>query len=357
MLKRSSTARRRAICLLTALISLAATPAMRAAVPEACASPRLLSPDSVERQVDGRVGDAHCYRLDLLAGGVWHLSLASSRADASRARFDVLDAGGRPASLETFERSAMERLTHVPPGTWLVYVRAEDPLRPLPAYRLASRFVEAAWKSEEDGELEIEEEGLRAGYGPIPRKSEEDGELEIEEEGLRAGCDVGAGKSEEDGELEIEEEGLRARDRFRLKSEEDGELEIEEEGLRAGRDGAARLRQALCRPDDADDHGDSLLCATAIRGGALGELQNGWGDDVDVFGFRLDRWQTVEIATCGGLGMFGELSTDNGQRLDRAGGDGDDFRLVRSLGPGIYYVKVAGESAGGYGLAIRVLDR
>ncbi len=332
----------------------------------ACSAPHPMLPDGSERQVEGLAGDAHCYRLELATAGLWHLSIASP--EPSRAVFEILDAAGRRASLEDFERSAAERLTFAPAGTWLVRVRAQDPLRPLPAYRLTSRFVEAArsevaWKSEDNGELEIEGEGIVAGCRAFDAaasflKSEDNGELEIEGEGFAAGCRAsGFLKSEDNGELEIEGEGFAAGCRASgfFKSEDNGELEIEGEGLAAGCvDRAAELRQALCGV--GDDHGDSLACATPIRCSVHGELANGWGDDVDVFRFRVDGWQTVEIATCSDFTTRGELFDAAGQSLDATGGD-DGFRMVRTLGPGTYFVRVAGESAGFYGLEIRALDR
>ena len=329
----------------------------------ACAAPRPMSPDGIERQVAGLTGDTHCYRLELVTGGLWHLSIASPSTAASRAGFEILDDAGRRAALETFERSAAERLTYVPAGTWQVRVHAQDPLRQLPAYRLASRFVERGrsevnWKSEDDGELEIEGEGLVAGCRTFAAfKSEDDGELEIEGEGLVAGCRTFATfKNEDDGELEIEGEGLVAGCRMfaALKSEDDGELEIEGEGLVAGCvDEAAEIQHALCSAG-GDDHGDTLACATPMRCRAQGELANGWGDDVDVFRFRVDGWQTLEIAACGAA--HGELFDAAGQRLDGASGDGG-FRLVRHLGPGTYFIGIAGESDGFYGLEIQALNR
>ncbi len=322
MFQESRTAILCCLFLLTALIPAASA----AALPGACDTPRPLMPSDVHRQAGDFAGESHCYRLELPVAGVWHLSLATPR-NAGDAYFEIFDPAGRRAKVETFERSATERLTFVPPGSWFVHVRSEDPRRPVPAYRLSSGFAETArtelsWKSEEDGELEIESEGL---------KSEEDGELEIESEGLRAACGLPDGKSEEDGELEIESEGI-----------------VTGCGL-----GTAQLRQALCR--STDDHGDAMTCATPLGRRPSAELGNGWGDDVDVFRFSIGRWRTVEIATSGGLETRGALFDAAGQRLDTAAGDG--FRLVRTLRPGTYYVQVSGDVPGSYELNVRRLDR
>ncbi len=222
-----------------------------------------------------------------------------------------------------------------------------DSLRPPSGETKGEGFLAGcgAFKSEDDGELDslrwppsggTKGEGLVAGGGAV--KTEGDGELDslrwppsggTKGEGLVAGCGA-------------------------VKSEDDGELEIEGEGLVAGCvDRAAAIRRALCSA--GDDHGDTLACATPVRCRAQGELANGWGDDVDTFSFRVNGWQTVEIATCSGFASSGELFDAAGQRLHTADGE-DGFRLVRTLGPGTYFLRVAGES-GSYGLAIRTLDR
>ena len=126
-------------------------------------------------------------------------------------------------------------------------------------------------------------------------------------------------------------------------------------------DDAPSLCELLCHGADGDPYGDTFACATDLRRRAKGQLNNGWGDDVDVFRFRLRGWQTVEILTEGGVDTHGELYDSAGQRLTAVdeGGEGDNFRLVRTLGPGIYFVRVEGVagSTGAYSLEVLKLDR
>ncbi len=320
------------LCLLAALT----LPAAATAGPAACDAPSLLMPTDTHRLPEGAVAESHCYRLDLPSAGLLHLDLSVAGWSPSRARFSVVGAGGAAAALDSIERSPAEWLAAAPAGTYFLEVAAEDPLQPLPAYRLSSQF--SAWtKSEDDGEIELDPETL---------KSEDDGEIELDPETSRAepgpaipeiAClDAVPEKSEDDGEIELDPETL--------KSEDDGEIELDPETSRAAGSGPLGV---LC--PGGDDHGDSRLCATPIGHRAVGELANGWGDDADVFRFRLCGWQTVEIATAGGADTFGELYDRAGQRLagDDDGSEGGNFRLVRSLGPGTYFVRVEGMGGSG----------
>lgn len=101
----------------------------------------------------------------------------------------------------------------------------------------------------------------------------------------------------------------------------------------------------LCRVD-ADDHGDSFTCATWLGGAGeiAGELTAG---DVDVFLVVLgtaagSRGWTVEVETSGGVDTTGTLFDGRGRRVgwDDDGGVGRNFRLVRTLPPGMYFVRV-----------------
>jgi hypothetical protein len=136
------------------------------------------------------------------------------------------------------------------------------------------------------------------------------------------------------------------------KDEDDEELEYEPnpllyEGPEESRSLAARIHE-LCSSGEVDDHGDSFPCATLTSPGrqAAGEIGNGWGDDGDVFLFVVagPEPRTVEIETAGGVDTFGVLYDRSGQRLaaSAGGGRGENFRLVRTLAPGAYFVRVEG---------------
>ena len=124
---------------------------------------------------------------------------------------------------------------------------------------------------------------------------------------------------------------------------------------------SAGLRQ-LCRLGETDDHGDSFACATSLKPGDAirGEIGNGWGDDVDTFRFELGGTSAdlriVTIETLGNVGTVGVLFNQHGQRLERIdnGGYGENFRIVRALRPGVYYVRVEGfdSAEGDYSLRV-----
>ena len=91
-----------------------------------------------------------------------------------------------------------------------------------------------------------------------------------------------------------------------------------------------------------DDHGDSPSTATdvSVPGSASGRINP--GDDEDYFRFDLSRSGTVVVLTSGNLDTVGTLYDSGGRRLqedDDSGVDGN-FRIVRTLGAGVYYVHV-----------------
>lgn len=109
-----------------------------------------------------------------------------------------------------------------------------------------------------------------------------------------------------------------------------------------------------------DDHADTFTCATPLAPGgrAGGELGNGWGDDADVFAFRLEEQRTVVLTASGAADTVGVLYDRAGQQLAADdGGGGGHFRIARTLGPGLYYVRVEGRdgAAGPYRLHLRAV--
>ncbi|MCP4657686.1 MAG: hypothetical protein GY856_19950 [bacterium] len=150
--------------------------------------------------------------------------------------------------------------------------------------------------------------------------------------------------------------------------EDEEEIEIEPNPVvYAGQDESRSLHaklHELCRWGEIDDHGDSFTCATLLSPGQdmVGEIRNGWGDDGDVFRFVLGspqetKLRTLAIETIGDLDTFGALYDRSGQQLEKGdgGGNGSNFRIVRTLGPGTYFVRVEGRDGaeGLYALRVR----
>ena len=126
----------------------------------------------------------------------------------------------------------------------------------------------------------------------------------------------------------------------------------------------------LCRSGEVDDHGGTYLCATWLRvtpQGALqpsrftvaGALRNPSGDDRDFFVFHLPRLATVEVTSTGEVDTFGVLYDRSGHRLatDDDGGHARNFRMVKTLASGWYFVRLEGlnQAEGTYGLSVKTL--
>ncbi len=118
-----------------------------------------------------------------------------------------------------------------------------------------------------------------------------------------------------------------------------------------------------CRRSELDDHGDTLTCPTLLSLDleARGELHNDWGDDEDIFMFLLTELRTIEIETTGETDTTGALLDHFANRLamDEDGGSGNNFRVVKTLAPGRYFVRVEGghQAEGSFRLSVRTLNR
>ena len=102
----------------------------------------------------------------------------------------------------------------------------------------------------------------------------------------------------------------------------------------------------ICQFGEQDDHSDSRFCATSLQLGAAstGTLDAFHGDDEDVFYFRLDQQETIEIDLQAGPGIACLLYDDRGQRLTSWQECDSSTPLTRTLGAGFYRVKVTGEN-------------
>ncbi len=110
---------------------------------------------------------------------------------------------------------------------------------------------------------------------------------------------------------------------------------------------------AGCRSGERDDHGDTFACATALRLGSpvSAELANGWGDDEDVFRFRLGELGTVALEASGPAAPALALYDRFGQRLATVALVDGRARLLRTLRAGDYFVRVSG-MPGAYELTV-----
>ena len=111
------------------------------------------------------------------------------------------------------------------------------------------------------------------------------------------------------------------------------------------------------------DHSDSRIGATILTSSAHGFISP--GDDVDYFRIAVSEqtpWVTVE--TTGNLDTYGILMRENADGTveeltsDDFGGDAGNFRIMRRLDPGTYFVEVEsfGLSVGEYSINLNATD-
>lgn len=117
-----------------------------------------------------------------------------------------------------------------------------------------------------------------------------------------------------------------------------------------------------CHLGETDDHGGSFLCSTPVEvddeNPTEGEITvPSSGDDYDMFTFVLTSGATVTIESAEDTDVAASLYDANGALLEADDNDGADanFQIIRSLGPGRYYVRVEGVSdTGDYELSVTV---
>ena len=119
-----------------------------------------------------------------------------------------------------------------------------------------------------------------------------------------------------------------------------------------------------CRSTRRDPHSDTLTCASWIESPeatVAGRISSATAQDMDVFKFRLEELATIRLMTSGSVDSLGVLFDRDGNRLavdDDSGRDGH-FRIVRTLGPGLYFLRVESRHGGqgAYRLHFKTLSR
>ncbi len=105
-----------------------------------------------------------------------------------------------------------------------------------------------------------------------------------------------------------------------------------------------------------DDHGDDRSSATGVALPSETEGRIDPGSDVDYFRFEVTETREVTIETTGGWDTVGTLEDGEGGELasDDDAGSGNNFRILRSLSAGTYYVRVGsyGSSTAAYTLRL-----
>ncbi len=308
------TVRRILRCTLSLSVLFFLSAATTSASSQLCSNAPSIGPGETLRGEGLNAGEPACFRLLTPTAGLLMLDLAVPGTATVEPRLGLL--GPRAARIDVIEQSA----SHLLVASYAAYeltvcAGTQDPRHALGEFKLRSTFLEldafGSWKVEQ------------AEADPDPFAGCQKVEQAEADPDPFAGC------------LQKVEQAEADPDPF----------------------------SALCRSRDLDDHSDSRFCATAVELGRdiHGEIANGWGDDQDVFVFELAAARTVRIEATGEVDTLGGLYDRRGQRLAVAGDGGENanFRLVKTLQPGVYFVRVEGSawSNGAYALEIDTIDR
>ncbi len=306
------------------LLCLLAVPTLTEAQ-NACAEATWIEPGETVRGLGRAAGKPDCYRLATPGAGLLMLDVAVPAGASAEPLLTLTESRcgfGKSRKLGSLAATPSRRLVAVDARDYLICVGAQDPLLRLDDFRLATAFLPVDMDKEEPIEVEPDE------YKEEPIEVEPD---EYKEE-----------------PIEVEPDEYK---------EEPIEVEPDEYGT--------GVPPALCAEAVRDEHSDFFPCATRLELGraAAGEITNPWGDDRDVFSFQLSAPETVRIWLSGALEVAAGLYDVRGQQLASAGraeiGSGSALRRVKTLGPGLYFVRIQGErgAEGAYRLEVETLPR
>ncbi len=317
------------------LLSLLVTPGSAAAFENTgntCAGAAVIPLNGSLRETGDIEGESHFFKLEVPAAGLVMLDVAVPGTAGAEAKLGLVGRGCDEPSLPAGDSGLIEQtarrlvwLAEVP-DTYVFAVAAQDPRGALGHYRLTAGFVAA------EG-LDPAPPGLDpAPPGPLDTTSGDDG-----------------GESEDELEDEPDAPLSLPLDPPAPLMAAGGEPHPGR-GARPGLPAAASLiipePRQLCGRLEIDDHGDTVACATRLRPGrsVRGDVDNPWGDDQDLFRFTLTEPRTVHVATTGSTDTFGVLRDSQGHLLaaDDDSGGGDNFRIVKTLAPGLYFLRIEG---------------
>ena len=108
---------------------------------------------------------------------------------------------------------------------------------------------------------------------------------------------------------------------------------------------------------DGDTDGNTREAATGVGAASSTPRSLEYGGDIDYFRVEVTQAGTLTVETTGNTDTVGQLRGADGQALgeDDDGGSGLNFRLVRQVTAGTYYIRVSGfeNATGPYTLVVR----
>ncbi len=342
------------ICLGVLLFALSVGASV-AAVADVCDTSRFSDVNSTLRLRSGEASVSQCFMTELPSAG-WLLleaTVPSSATTEPRLEFlgqfcDPQNGGGQP--FRYLARTAGGLVIEVKEaGNHHFCVVAQDPAQVLGDYRLVNGFVASSFTKDDENEHEPEPDPLA---GPTCYTSRSNGFAKDDENEHEPEPDPLSG-----------EPSCRAMGWSGFSKDDENEHEPEPDPFSGDmcRGPLTKVLREICSLNRTDDVADVPTCATAVELGdeARAELGNDWWDDDDWFSFQVRELTTVAIESNGATYVAGSLYDRNGYRLmtDDGGLEGN-FRIVRTLSPGRYFVRVEGSGAaeGAYGIGFERLD-
>ncbi len=326
---------------LTAMLSFL-TPVFNVAagsLEQACATADPVALNSTVRGYGSQRNAMHVFSLDVRVAGMVALDVTVPGSIEASPKVGFLGRGCSASNGDddsvAIERAVGHRVIALDPGTYFFRLAAQDPRSALGEYKLTIGFV-TAWAVDEALKTEPDIVDPDPGvpfFAPPPLKTEPD--IVDPDPGVPFFAPP-------------------------LKTEPD--IVDPDPGIGSISPVLSRRLPGLCQHQRLDDHAATVTCATALSLGhqVTAEIANGWGDDADVFTFTLTRAQTLQIASAGSTETFGVLYDRFGQRLatDDGGELGGNFRIVKTLAAGRYFLQVEGRdrAEGAYGLTVDTLD-
>jgi len=300
-------------------------------------------------------GEPDCFRLATPGAGLLMLEVVVPAAAGVEPLLTLAAGGCGPGSskLGSLAATPSWRLLRVSGAReFLVCVGAQDPLLRLDDFRLETAFLGTQAGADKDEPIEVEPDGVIAGPA-VTAADLKDEPIEVEPDGFGS-CPGAAAKDEP---IEVEPDGFGSGPGGAAKDEP---IEVEPDGLTLG----SGVQAALCGEARRDEHADLFACASRLELGraVAGEIANPWGDDQDVFAFELAAPEIVRFWLSGEIEAALGLYDSHGQRLDPAAGTAAGspaLRRVKTLGPGVYFVRVQGwrGAEGAYELEVAALSR
>ena len=371
-------------------LALSLNPAATARATDAdmCHKANPIDPDTTHRGFRQPTTEAECFTTEIPAAGTLMLEVSVPGGSEAEPWLDFLEYpctdSEVPQEAPRFRARTADSLVLdiAEPGPYTFCVAAQDPRHSMGDYRVTSGFATAgSWKDDPD-EYQPEPDPFAdcssnaAGYRTAGMLKDDPDEYQPEPDPFANGSSntasyrrIGILKDDPD-EYQPEPDPFAngssntpSYRRIGILKDDPDEYQPEPDPVVFIPHTSSCDLQRICQRRLADDHGDLSHCATPVNLGhpVTGEIRNDWGDDYDYFTFLIEELTSVRIETTGDGQLYGSLYDHNGYRLrdgDR-GTEPGNLRMVKTLSPGRYVVRVEGRDGaeGAYELDVARLDR